>query len=542
MVTKLINYTLTVILYLINIIASVSGQENIKIMPLGNSITEGYTDGTLTNEQMIGYRYGLRYLLKNRGYKVDFVGSQSGGSAYFSDCQHAGISGTRDQYVLQLLINGYDERNNVQILIPPRPYLDEFNPDIILLHIGTNDISHEGDAALTNQKISDILDQVDQYEARANKEVIVFLALIINRIKPWNAGSAATQTTSFNKGIKSMAQARIATGDKIVIVDMENEAGFLYTSDDMSPDGLHPNEVGYSKMAAHWFSSITSNYNTAPEISEIPDQIFNEGGSSSIISLDNYVRDIEDPDSLIIWSTDQLGASNLNISINAKRQVVVTPIDSNWSGSQIVVFTATDRGENGKYIKFAKDTVAFTITPINDSPVITSSPRLEISVGEVYNYTLTATDIDNAVIILSAVTIPSWLTFSETTGMLTGTPKAVNQGQNQVILRASDGLLNTDQEFFITVDNPDALVDAEETKFFMYPVPAHSYIMIESGNFTGETILEVMNSSGMIVQKSSVQFNQHSYRLDLGKFGNGIYYLHLISKSVNYIGKFSILN
>jgi lysophospholipase L1-like esterase len=535
-----VSYWITAIVYLILLnLSTVSGQATIKIMPLGNSITQGITDGSLPTDQLRGYRYGLRYLLKNKGYKVDFVGSQSDGCAFFSDCQHAGIGGSRDQYVLRLLTDGYDERWGVQIIVPPGPYLDVYNPDIILLEIGTNDIIHEGYAAITDQKVSDILDMIDQYENRANKEVIVFLALILNRVKPWLPGSAAAQTTAFNNAIKTMALARIAAGDKLVIVDMENDAGFVYDGTDMSADGIHPNELGYSKMAALWNSSINANYNTAPVIAGIPDQVFAEGNNSSVISLDNYVSDIEDSDSQLTWSTAQLGSSNLNITLNANRQVVASPVDPGWYGSQTVVFTVTDRGNNGKYIKSDKDTVVFTITPVNNAPVITSTPALEVSVGSLYSYTLISTD-DNNVITLSAVTIPSWLTFSGTSGILSGIPQAANHGQNHIVLRASDGSLKTDQDFFISVNLLDAVDNPKAGVLTMYPVPAQDYLMVGFGNLTSKTLLEVINSIGMVVQKNYMQANQNNYRLDLGKFENGIYYLHLVDKSVEYFGKFSV--
>ena len=75
------------------------GQGTLRIMPLGNSLTVGETgDPNLPPaDQLIGYRYGLKYLLQQGGYNVDFVGSQSAGSAFFSDHQHAGIGGSRDQ-------------------------------------------------------------------------------------------------------------------------------------------------------------------------------------------------------------------------------------------------------------------------------------------------------------------------------------------------------------------------------------------------------------------------------------------------------------
>ena len=151
-------------------------------MPLGNSITRGETDGTITEAQMKGYRYTLKQLLQGAGYNVDFVGSESAGGSYFNDCQHAGIGGSRDQYVARLLTDGYDARWNIQKILPPGPYLDVYNPDIVLLHIGTNDVTHETEDELYGQEnINAILNLIDQYEIRSQKEVIVFLALIINR-------------------------------------------------------------------------------------------------------------------------------------------------------------------------------------------------------------------------------------------------------------------------------------------------------------------------------------------------------------------------
>ena len=52
-----------------------------------------------------------------------------------------------------------------------------------------------------------------------------------------------------------MAQARIDNdGDDIVIVDMEDGAGFNYAVD--MYDILHPNESGYEKMAILWFTTL----------------------------------------------------------------------------------------------------------------------------------------------------------------------------------------------------------------------------------------------------------------------------------------------
>jgi len=520
-----------------------SSQQIIRILPLGNSITEGYTDGTLTNAQTRGYRYGLKYILQHTGYNVDFVGSQSAGSAYFSDCQHAGIGGSRDQYIVRLLTDGYDERNGVQILVPPRPYLDEYNPDIILLEIGTNDITHEGSAAITDQKVSAILDLVDQYEIRAGKKVVVFLALIINRIKPWTPGSPAEITSSFNNAIKSMAQSRIAAGDNIVIVDMEHDAGFLYTSEDMSNDGegLHPNDLGYSKMANLWYSSIFSNYNTAPVISPIPDQTISEGNNFTSLLLDNFVFDIQDPDQDISWTAYQSGTPMLNISINSDRQAIVIPEDPEWSGSQTVIFTATDKGRNGKDLKSVSDTVVYVITPVNDLPVIISDPLLFSHVGELYSYTLLANDVDNPVLTLSAVQIPSWLSFTAETGELSGIPAQSDIGQDLVVLQVSDGLSNTKQSFIITTIGESDINKFESAGIRIYPVPASDVLHVEFVRLSGKVSLEILNPISTVMRKLEIPADQKYCQIELKGIEPGNYFLHIKNNTISYICRFIIL-
>jgi hypothetical protein len=359
------------------------GQSVVKIMPLGNSMTEGWMNGSELASQRKGYRAELKQFLDAAGYVTDFVGTENYGCDYFTDCQCAGIDGTRDQYLEGMLNNGYDERWGVQKT--PGPYLDSFNPDIILLGIGTNDITHETDA-ITNQRVSAILDQIDAYEVRSSKEVIVFLSLIINRRKlPDGSDPLNAYTTSqWNIAINAMAQQRITNHDKLFVVDMENGAGFnyAYAAGDMylaDPEGLHPGPAGYTKMANKWFSAITSNYNTAPAITPIPNQSTNEGTSFAVLALNNYVSDIESTDQNISWTTTQIGGtSNLNIIINSSHNATVTPVNSQWNGSQTVVFTATDQGKNGNYIKSSKDTVVFTVNAVNNPPTVTGQTALNV--------------------------------------------------------------------------------------------------------------------------------------------------------------------
>lgn len=534
-------YRIPLFLCLLFLNILVRAQDTIRILPLGNSITVGETDGSLSEDKMKGYRYGLRFLLKNAGYKLNFVGSQSSGCTYFNDCQHGGIGGIRDQYIVRLLTDGYDERNMVQILVPPRPYLDEYKPDIILLHIGTNDITHEGTAAITNQKITEILNKIDEYEIRSGKTVIVFLALIINRVKPWNPGSPAVITSQFNNAIKTMAQSRIVAGDYIVIVDMENNAGFTYSyADDMANDGqgIHPNETGYSKMAAFWYSSIISNYNTSPVISSILDQKTFEGINFSTLSLNDYVTDIENAPGEIQWSADQINGNNLNIIIN-NNILTVTPKLNSWIGSQTIILKATDLGRNNKFIKSDQDTVVFSVLA-NHPPVINSTPPTQIKVDQLYSYQITASDMDNTPISYSSVCAPAWLSFDPINHILSGHPAQSDVGPNNVTLKVSDGFLEDLQSYSIEVNNLLPISNIDYDPIVLYPNPVKDVLFINSDDIVEDSRYTIINATGKVCFNNALL--EKSFPLiDVSGLENGIYILRIVNNDHEITRKFLVL-
>ena len=91
----------------------------------------------------------------------------------------------------------------------------------------------------------------------------------------------------------------------------------------------------------------------APIISGIPDQSIILGMSFSAIDLDEYVSDPDNDDQEITWTYQ--GNSNINVSIS-NRIATLTPIDLNWTGTDSIIFIATDpEGLSDR------DTAAFTV-------------------------------------------------------------------------------------------------------------------------------------------------------------------------------------
>jgi len=80
--------------------------------------------------------------------------------------------------------------------------------------------------------------------------------------------------------------------------------------------------------------------NTPPIVSDIPDQTINEGENFVTITLDNYVTDVEDPDSSISWTY----SGNTNLAVTITNRVATITYTVGWTGSETITFTATDTG------------------------------------------------------------------------------------------------------------------------------------------------------------------------------------------------------
>ena len=205
----------------------------IRIMPLGDSITRGSSVSMQDNNYIVGYRQNLYLDLINRGYDVDFVGSMNSGSLArpVFDINHEGHSGWCADGCVSTM---GDILDNVYNFLTNNP------ANIILLHIGTNDVSagHENAA-----EVGAILDEIYRY----NPDIIVVLAQIINR-----TDSKALRTTQYNNALGVLAKSRAEYGNTLYLVDMEHALNYSYDMD----DALHPNATGYAKMADVWLTAL----------------------------------------------------------------------------------------------------------------------------------------------------------------------------------------------------------------------------------------------------------------------------------------------
>lgn len=189
-----------------------------RIMPLGDSITDGYNVPG-------GYRINLKTLLPNS----NFVGSLENGPVSLTDREHEGHSGWKIHEI----------QNNIVT------WLQSHTPDIVLLMIGTNDILSNYEVAQAPQRLSSLIDSINQTTPNAH--------VLVASILPINSGDSQPRVDAFNQTIPGIVQQKKDQGKKVHYVDMQT----VLTLSDLI-DGIHPNATGHSKIAQKWASAIAT--------------------------------------------------------------------------------------------------------------------------------------------------------------------------------------------------------------------------------------------------------------------------------------------
>lgn len=207
-----------------------------KIMPLGDSITAGYFVGNG------GYRNLLRNELMDSGLPVEFVGRNMDQSDDIPDPAHEGYSG----YTIRMIAEKAAEA------------FDLFNPDVILLFAGTNDVRVNG--ANDQPEHPDCwktaparLDGLIQLIMNRAPRATVFVGELLPFAKAWGERESAAK--EFNAQLAGIVSARGRKGERI------HPVAFRKTVDaeDLA-DGLHPNADGYRKIATAWANAINERF------------------------------------------------------------------------------------------------------------------------------------------------------------------------------------------------------------------------------------------------------------------------------------------
>jgi lysophospholipase L1-like esterase len=124
------------------------------------------------------------------------------------------------------------------------------NPDIILLHIGTNDINLNQNVAAAPQRLGALIDQITDDAPDA--------LLVLAQIIPTTTAATNTRVQAYNAAMPALVASRVAAGKHIALVDVYTP--FINTPNfgtaTIMNDFLHPNDAGYVVLAQTWYAAI----------------------------------------------------------------------------------------------------------------------------------------------------------------------------------------------------------------------------------------------------------------------------------------------
>lgn len=227
----------------------VSDSSGIRILPLGDSMTEGFAvQGTG------GYRAPLFRNAHSAGRRIIFVGSLFDGPARVDGAcfprAHEGHSG-----------------RDIEFITGEIPKVLANKPKIVLLMIGANDVL----ALQRHDFKQQILDSAPTRLGKLLDELLIGnpgMLLAVAKIPPMSPLNPPPDSEirkvphhdwidaiqKYNTGVAAAVNTRVASGKHVVLADMHS--GFDGKSM-WGCDQIHPNEKGYEFMAAIWFQTIS---------------------------------------------------------------------------------------------------------------------------------------------------------------------------------------------------------------------------------------------------------------------------------------------
>ena len=249
--------------------------KTLNVLTVGDSITAGlvtYYNSSANWHVPGGYRLPLYKYLTHAGYSVKYLGSSdvfgtsSVGAGNANEANPSPSLGDNDHHEGHsgiTLVTMLERFNNTNV---QNEIASQGTPDVITLHLGTNDImgvddnttddaiSADAEKVLTRMK--NLLNRLQ--ELYPNTKILV--AKIIAR-----SGNKNKVVTEFNKKLNTFFESN--QEENLILVDLGiNSVSYGL----LRYDGLHPSTEGYTQMAKGWFAAIDAAFEPFGEATDAP--------------------------------------------------------------------------------------------------------------------------------------------------------------------------------------------------------------------------------------------------------------------------------
>ncbi len=226
------------ILMVLPVIGAFTAVDTLVILPVGDSITQG---GRKDRKEYT-YRLPLQMILARHGINFDFIGSQKEGlhnDFDWPDIQknvpfdpdHEGYYGNTTANVCKKAMQAFS--------------IYKKTPDMVLIHLGTNDQNASNHKEAVGEPLRDYI----AFLRSKNPNLIIFLGHL-----NFNGGGSAMQI----REVVEQVATDLNTSESPVITvhhyeNWHENPEHVYTD---TYDWAHPNLKGQEKMAMKWFESM----------------------------------------------------------------------------------------------------------------------------------------------------------------------------------------------------------------------------------------------------------------------------------------------
>jgi hypothetical protein len=225
------------------------------IMPLGDSITWG--SGGVPG----GYRMHLYSDLSNAGYSFTFVGTSTENPSSLlrqaGQTHHEGHPAYRIDQIANNIDGNDPSGNSISNNNGGFWFHKPTPPDVVLLHIGTNDILQNFQTSTMAMRLDKLIGQIvaDSPTSR----------ILVSSIIPLVDANQNQLVQAYNTQIRNVIVPKYESlGDNVFFVDQY--PNFVDANGNvlarLLPDGIHPNQTGYDLMGDTWAAALQQ---TVPE-------------------------------------------------------------------------------------------------------------------------------------------------------------------------------------------------------------------------------------------------------------------------------------
>lgn len=257
-------------------------EQTVRIMCIGDSITDGYT-----NDYVGSYRKFIYHDLLKSGCNVNMVGSKGSGwtpvytdeqtgESFEFDNDNTGYSGYS--------IKNYSGRTGIYETLQETNCLASEQPDIVTLQIGTNDVIDNYEIDSAGERLEIVVDYIlENISENSALFISPIPALDPNRSDVYSwfdnyrhssdwqiqyddaeaEANVKAAVENYNAQVKALAEKKNSEGKNVYYSD----AALMIT--DVTTqlfDGVHPNNTGYKLMGQRWAEIIGDYLNSGSDI------------------------------------------------------------------------------------------------------------------------------------------------------------------------------------------------------------------------------------------------------------------------------------